>query len=66
MKTVARGSSAITRAGVEAAEPEHLRAGEQRAVRGDEEAVHVEDRQGVDQHVALRAARRARGVRQPQ
>ena len=39
-------------AGVEAVEPEHLRAGEQGAVRGDEQAVHMEDRQGVDQHVA--------------
>ena len=39
-------------AGVELREPDHLAAVEQRAVRGDEQAVHMEDRQRVDQHVA--------------
>ena len=46
------GQLANHRLGVEAREPEHPGAGEQRAVRGDEEAVDVEDRQRVDQHVA--------------
>ena len=33
-------------------EPQHRAAVEQRAVRGDEEPVHVEDRQRMDEHVA--------------
>ncbi len=37
---------------VELREPDHRAAVEQRAVRGDEQAVHMEDRQRVDQHVA--------------
>ena len=39
--------------GVELLEPDHLAAVEQRAVERDEQAVHVEDRQRVDQHVAV-------------
>ena len=39
---------------VELAEPDHLAAIEQRAVQRHEQAVHVEDRQRVDQHVAPR------------
>ena len=38
--------------GVEAVEPDHLGAGQQRTVAGDEQAVHMEDRQRVDQHIA--------------
>jgi hypothetical protein len=39
--------------GVELAQPDHLAAVEQRRVDGHEQAVHMEDGQCVDQHVAL-------------
>ena len=38
---------------VELGEPEHLARAQQRGVDGDEQAMHVEDGQRVDQHVAL-------------
>ena len=41
---------------IELGEPDHPAAVEQRAVRGDEQAVHVEDRQCMDQHVAFAPA----------
>ena len=42
--------------GVELREPEHARARQQRAMAGDEQSVHVIDRQRVQQHVAAREA----------
>lgn len=42
--------------GVELREPQHLAAVEQCTVQRDEEAVHVEDRQRVNEHVARRPA----------
>ena len=51
MITVQRGSAASTCVGVEARQEDIVRAAGQHAVQGDEEAVHVEDRQRVQQHV---------------
>jgi hypothetical protein len=45
---------------VEFAEPDHLAAVEQRAVQRDKEAMHVEDRQSVDEDVAALRQRFAR------
>jgi hypothetical protein len=45
-------------------QPDHLAAIEQRTMNGHEQAVHVEDRQRVDQHVAT--GRQALRLRQPQ
>ena len=51
MNTVACGSSRIA-SRVEARAPDHPAARQQRAVDRDEQSVHVEDRQHVQQHVA--------------
>jgi hypothetical protein len=43
--------SAIDGLGVKFAQPDHLAAVEQRAVQRHKQAVHMEDRQRMDQHV---------------
>ena len=47
---------AQSQVGVQLGQPDHLRAGQQRAVGRHEQAVHVEDRQHVQQHVVLAPA----------
>ncbi len=52
MNTVQRGSAARDRVDVEAGQEHHPGAGREHAVCSDEQAVGVEDRQGVQEHVA--------------
>jgi hypothetical protein len=54
MNTVASRHARDARPWGRTGQPDHLAAIEQRAVNGHEQAVHVEDRQRVDEHVAPR------------